>query len=194
MALSSTILRFQIELADVDRGVYESLGLRVAQHPSEDALRVVVRVLAMCGFYEPGLAFGRGLSTPEDPALMTLDPSGKTQRWIDVGAPSAERLHRARKHCDAVAVVTHKDRAALRRAWAGHKIHRAESIGVVRFDPRPIVSMAALLARQNDWVVTLHDGGWTVSVDERPHDLQPERQTVAWYRADAATGPSEDSA
>jgi uncharacterized protein YaeQ len=35
MALSATIRRFVITVADSDRDVYETLDLRVAQHPSE---------------------------------------------------------------------------------------------------------------------------------------------------------------
>ena len=35
MALTATVHNFDIQLSDVDRGVYESLSLRVARHPSE---------------------------------------------------------------------------------------------------------------------------------------------------------------
>ena len=35
MALSSTVYTLDIDLADSDRGVYETLALRVARHPSE---------------------------------------------------------------------------------------------------------------------------------------------------------------
>ena len=35
MALGATLYNFDIELADSDRHVYESLALRVARHPSE---------------------------------------------------------------------------------------------------------------------------------------------------------------
>ena len=64
MAISSTLYRFQIELSDIDRGVYESLDWRVACHPSEDSERMVVRVLARAIAHEEGLEFGRGLRTP----------------------------------------------------------------------------------------------------------------------------------
>ncbi|MBL4686632.1 MAG: YaeQ family protein, partial [Nannocystaceae bacterium] len=89
MALTATVHRFEIELADIDRGVYESLDLRVARHPSEDEARVVVRVLARAIAHEDGLEFGRGLSTVEDPALWTRTPTGEVATWIDVGLPSA---------------------------------------------------------------------------------------------------------
>ena len=52
MALTATVYNFDIELADMDRGVYETLDLRVARHPSESAEYMVVRVLAFCLEYE----------------------------------------------------------------------------------------------------------------------------------------------
>ena len=35
MALNATVYSFDIELSDVDRGVYATLALRAARHPSE---------------------------------------------------------------------------------------------------------------------------------------------------------------
>jgi uncharacterized protein YaeQ len=34
MAFTATMRRFEVALTDSDRGVYEALDLRVAQHPS----------------------------------------------------------------------------------------------------------------------------------------------------------------
>ena len=60
MAIGSTIHTFAVQLADVDRGVYEDLTLRVARHPSETDLYMVTRVLAYCLEYEDGIEFGGG--------------------------------------------------------------------------------------------------------------------------------------
>ena len=46
MALGATVHRFQIDLSDVDRGVYEALDLRVARHPSESVPYLLTRTLA----------------------------------------------------------------------------------------------------------------------------------------------------
>jgi len=46
VALTSTIYKFDIELADADRHVYESLALDVACHASESDECLVARVLA----------------------------------------------------------------------------------------------------------------------------------------------------
>lgn len=166
MALTATLFRFQVELADIERGVYETLALRPALHPSEDAERLVVRVLAMCLYAEEGLEFGRGLSTPEDPALQVCGADGEPTLWIDVGAPAAERLHRARKRVERVAVVTHKDRRALARAFGGRRIHAAATVEVVHLDSEFVRRLADSVQRHNDWVVTIQDGLLSVSVDD----------------------------
>ena len=72
MALSSTILHFAVQLADVDRGVYESLELRVAQHPSETPAFMLTRLLAYCLEYREGIAFTEGVSAGDEPALSLI--------------------------------------------------------------------------------------------------------------------------
>src|SRR5262249_47377966 len=57
MALTSTIYNFDIDLADSDRGVYETLAVRAALHPSETEELLWTRVLAYCLEYEEGIAF-----------------------------------------------------------------------------------------------------------------------------------------
>jgi uncharacterized protein YaeQ len=130
MALSATIYNFDIQLSDVDRGVYESLALRVARHPSETEEYLVTRVIAYCLEYAEGISFGKGLAEPDEPAITVRDMTGAVRVWIEVGAPDAERLHRASKASPRVAVYTQKDGAALARQLSGARIHRAESLEI----------------------------------------------------------------
>ena len=81
MALPSTIYSFDIDLADVDRGVYESLALKVARHPSETEDYLITRVLAYCLEHIAGLAFSRGLAEPNEPALSVRDLTGALQAY-----------------------------------------------------------------------------------------------------------------
>src|SRR3982751_3494828 len=94
MALSATVYVFVIELADSDRGVYTSLELRVARHPSETAEYLLTRVLAYCLEYAEGIAFSKGLSDPDEPAIAVRDLTGALEVWVDIGLPEPERLHR----------------------------------------------------------------------------------------------------
>ena len=73
MALTATIYNLDIQLADVDRNVYEELALRVACHPSESPEYLLARVLAYCLEYTEGIAFGRGIAEPDVPRIAVRD-------------------------------------------------------------------------------------------------------------------------
>ena len=178
MALTSTLYRFQVELSDIDRGVYESLDLRVACHPSEDAERMVMRVLARAIAHEDGLEFGRGLSHVEDPTLHTTSLSGQLQTWIDVGIPSADRLHRASKRVDKLMVFTHKLEVALRKEWSSRGIHGAKDIVLVQLDPSFVSALAESLDRNVTWYLTIQDGTLSVSAGEKSFDCPIRRSSL----------------
>ena len=89
MALTATIYNLDIELADVDRGVYESLTLRVAREPSETAAYMLTRVLAYCLEYTEGIAFTGGVAAGDEPAVVVRDLTGRLTAWIEVGMPDA---------------------------------------------------------------------------------------------------------
>jgi uncharacterized protein YaeQ len=146
MALSATIFRLQIELSDVDRGVYESLDLRLARHPSETMRYMLVRAIAYCLSYEEGITFSKGgLSSSDDPPIAIHDPTGLFLAWIDVGAPSAERLHRATKAARRVAIFSVADLTLLRRNAAG--IHKVETIEVWEIDPSLVDALEPRIER-----------------------------------------------
>ena len=148
MALSATIYHFVIQLSNVDRGVYESLALKVARHPSEAEDYLVARVLAYCLELTEGLAFSRGLSEPDEPTLAVRDLTGELRAWIDVGAPDAARLHKAAKAAPRVAVYTHKDPRQFLKQLEGKKIYNAEALELYALDRAMISALAARLERR----------------------------------------------
>lgn len=148
MALTATIHTFDIELADSDRHVYESLALRVARHPSESPEYLVTRVLAFALEVTEGIQFSRGLSEPASPAIEVRDLTGALRAWIDVGLPDADRLHRAGKAAARVAVYTHRDPALLVDRLAGARIHRAEALELYAIDRALVAALAARLERR----------------------------------------------
>ncbi len=148
MALTATVYNFVVELADVDRGIYETLDLKLAQHPSETAEYMLTRVFAYCLEYEEGIEFTRGLSTTDEPPIWVRDPTGHLVAWIDVGAPSADRLHKASKLADRVALYTHRDLRQLLPQFEGQKIHRREEIPIYAFDRVFIDGIVPLVDRR----------------------------------------------
>ena len=130
MAQTATLYQFAIDLSDLDRGVYETLELRVARHPSESAEYMVVRVLAYCLEYGEGIAMTEGVSSGDEPAVVVRDLTGQLSAWIEVGLPDAERLHRGSRRAARVAVYTHRDVRQLLTQLAGARIHRATEIPI----------------------------------------------------------------
>ena len=85
--------RFEIGLSDSDREVYDTLDLRVAQHPSESERYLVARVIARCLEHAEGLEFSKGgVSDDTEPALVQRDLTGRLIGWIEIGSPSPDRL------------------------------------------------------------------------------------------------------
>ncbi|MQY25353.1 YaeQ family protein [Nocardia aurantia] len=150
MALSATVYNFSVQLADVDRGVYEELDLRVARHPSESAEFMVTRLLAYCLEYREGIAFSDGgVSSADEPAVLVRDLTGRLTGWIEVGAPDAERVHRGSKLADDIAIYTHRDPAKVLAGLAGKRIHRAGEIPLYSFDRAFVDAAVAVLDRRN---------------------------------------------
>lgn len=158
MALTATIHQFTVALNDVDRGVYETLSIKAARHPSESAEYLWTRVLAYCLEYAEGIAFSRGLSGPDEPALLVRDLTGALKAWIEVGLPDAARLHKAAKAAPRVAVYMHKDPAPVLKALAEERIHRAGEIEVYAFERSFIAALVSRLERRVDFDLSVTDG------------------------------------
>jgi uncharacterized protein YaeQ len=164
MAIAATIYTFDIDLANADRQVYETLALRVPRHPSESEEYLVARVLAYAMEYTEGIAFSRGVSEPDEPAIVVRDLTGAIRSWIEIGSPDAARLHRAAKAAPRVAVYTHKDAALLLRNLSGERIHRAADLELYAIDRALIRDLAARLERRMSFSLALADRELYVSM------------------------------
>ena len=100
MAAGAVMYNFAVQLADVDRGVYEDVALQAARHPSETDAYMMTRVLAYCLEYAEGITFSDGISSTDEPAVLVRDLTGRLTTWIEVGAPmrAALRQQAGRPH------------------------------------------------------------------------------------------------
>lgn len=166
MALGATMYVFQVRLADADRGIYETLTIRAARHPSETAEYLVTRLLAYCLEYTEGIAFSKGLSDPDEPAISVRDLTGALQAWIEVGAPDAARLHKAAKAAPNVALYVHRDLDQLLSSLAGERIHRAGALRICAVDRELLAALVARLDRRMDFDLTVSDRTIYLSLGE----------------------------
>lgn len=181
MAQSATIYSFDIELSHVDRGVYETLALRVACQPSETPEYLLTRVLAYCLEYAEGISFGKGLAEPGEPALTVRDLTSALTVWVEVGAPDAARLHKASMSAPRVVVYTHKEPGQVLRQLAGERIHRADALELYSLDRDLLAGLAARLERRTAFGLSVSDGHMYLTIGEETlsgevarHSLAPE--------------------
>lgn len=179
MALTATIYNFEIDLADNDRSVYESLSLRVARHPSESEEYLLTRVLAYAMEYVEGIEFSAGgLSNPDDPAITVRDLTGALRAWIEVGTPDADRLHRAAKAAPRVAVYVHRDPSQYMARLAGERIHKGESLEIWGMDQALIQQLGARLERRMSLSLSITDRGLYVSTGVESFSGEVERCVI----------------
>jgi uncharacterized protein YaeQ len=166
MALTSTIYNFDVDLSDSDRGVYETIALRVAQHPSESDEYLIARILAYLLEYTEGIEFSRGVSEPEEPIISIRDLTGKVVTWIDIGTPDSARLHKASKTGARVVVYCHKEGAQWLKGLAAASIHRADALELYAIDRSLIAQLVARLDRRMAFSVSINDRELYVSIGD----------------------------
>lgn len=183
MALTATIYNLDVELADIDRHVYETLALCVARQPSETPEYMLTRVLAYCLEYTEGIALTEGVASGDEPAVLIRDLTGRVTAWIEVGMPDAARMHRGSKLAGRAAVYTHRDPRQLMAQWSGERIHNVAAIPVYAFDRALIEEVAGRLERRS---------ALSLSVTERELYLELDGRTFATtiteHRLSDATG------
>jgi uncharacterized protein YaeQ len=167
VAQTATIYNFNIDLADIDRGVYEKLDLRIARHPSETAEYMLMRVFAYCLEYADGIMLTEGVSAADEPAVLVRDLTGRITAWIEVGMPSAERLHRGLKLAGRTAVYTHRDARKLLAELTAMNIPRLSEIPVYAFDRAVVEEVAGILQRRSTLALSITERELYLEVDGR---------------------------
>lgn len=155
MALTATIYNFATQLADIDRGLYETLDLRMARQPSETMEYMLMRFFAYCLEYTDGIAFTEGVASGDEPAVVVRDLTGRIRAWIEVGAPDAERLHRGSKLADRAAVYTHRSVRQVLSELSGRKIHRGQEIPIYAFEPAFVQAVGEAIDRRADIALSI---------------------------------------
>ena len=184
MALKSTIFKANVQIADIDHGYYADHPLTLARHPSETDERMMVRLAALalqahqlqalCQG-DGTLAFGAGLSDPEDPDVSLTDFTGRKRLWIEVGQPEDKPLAKAASRADAVVVYAFHHAAEV--WWKGieTKLTRLDTLQVWRIPAEASQALAQLAERSMQLQATVQEGALTLSSERGSVHLEPLR-------------------
>lgn len=173
MALQATPYKVELNLTDLDRSVYENLRFTVAKHPSETEERLAVRLIAYALFYHEQLAFGRGLSDVDEPALWEKSLDDRVLHWIEVGQPDAERITWCSRRTEKFSLVAYGNL----RVWQTKVLDTVRSlknINVVGIEQEALADLARDLPRSVSWSVMISDGELFVTDERGQHEIRLE--------------------
>jgi len=167
MALKATICKAELNIADMDRGYYADHALTLAQHPSENDERLMLRLLAFALHAHEYLAFTKGLSDPDEPDLWQKDLTGAIDVWIDLGQPDEKRVLKACGRSGQVVVVTYGNAVPIWWEAIAPKLERARNLAVKRLVVQGDVPLAAFVQKTMKLQCTIQDGQIWLSDGER---------------------------
>lgn len=115
MAAKATIYKASLNIANMDTHYYAEHNLTLAQHPSENDLRLMVRLVAFILNADDSLAFSKGISQDDEPDLWKKALDGEITLWIDLGQPDEKRIRKACGRSQKVIIYTYQEGSAS--AW-----------------------------------------------------------------------------
>jgi uncharacterized protein YaeQ len=176
MALKSTVFKAELQVADMDRAHYGTHVLTLAQHPSENDERMMVRLLAFAlhaaGEKEEALSFANAMTDMDEPDLWRRSLTGDIELWIDVGQPDEKWLKKASHRARELVLYLFGRSAGL--WWSQNQGALAKLANLrVRQVPAPASAALAGLARRTmrlqctvqDAQIWLGDGEETVALE-----------------------------
>lgn len=174
MALKATIFKADLNIADMDRNVYQDHALTIAQHPSENDLRMMVRIAAFALFAHEDLEFTKGLCVDDEPDIWQKNLSNEIELWIDLGQPDEKRIRKACGRARQVVIVTYQSRSAT--VWweqVQNKLNRFENLTVINLPDEALEELAQLAQRTMRLQCTIQDGQMWISDGESSVQIEP---------------------
>jgi len=174
MALKATIFKVDLAVADMDRNHYENYSLTVARHPSENDIRMMVRLLAFMRYADNSLVFGKGLSTDEEPDLWLKDLTGVIDLWIVVGQPDERWLRKASGRARRVVVFSYGDRV-VDVWWEQNRatLEKLPNLTVFRLSAESTQALAALAGRSMSLQCLIQDGEMLITGEGEAVRIEP---------------------
>lgn len=170
MARPSTIYKTNLQISDIDRGIYETIQTTVAQHPSETEERLVARLLAMAIFHDQDLSFTKGLSATDEPDLWVKGADGRVKFWVEVGLPESERIIKASRHAERVALLACGKTLSIWDQNHLPKLVSIKNLTIASVDQTFINTLASKIERSINWSITITEGTMYLTTGEMTHE------------------------
>jgi len=175
MAISATVFKAELNIANMDTHYYHSHQLVLARHPSETDERMMIRLLAFALNADEMLQFTKGLSSDDEPDLWQKSLSDEIELWIELGQPDEKRIRKACGRSKQVIVYCYGGRGA--EIWwdqnAKH-LNRFRNLRIINLPKDATEILGSMSQRTMQLNISMQDGEVSFSDNEQNVDLTPE--------------------
>ena len=109
MAAKATIFKASVNIANMDANYYAEHSLTLAQYPSENNLRLMVRLIAFILNADEDLEFTKGIAQDDEPDLCKKSLSRDIELSIILGQPDKKRVKKACGVSKKVIIYTYQE-------------------------------------------------------------------------------------
>lgn len=183
MALKATVFKVQLQIADMDRHYYQDHSLTLAQHPSENDERMMVKLLAFALNASDTLIFTKGLSADDDePELWDKALTGDINLWIEFGQSDEKWLRKAAGRARQVQLFCYGGRSVP--VWWNNiqsALQRYKNLSVFDIDELSVKAMAQMVSRTMTLQYNISEGQIWLSNAEQSVLIEPVKLKTAEF-------------
>ncbi|NOQ16124.1 MAG: hypothetical protein GQ581_03620 [Methyloprofundus sp.] len=173
MAISATINKISLNIANMDKQYYQSHELTVAQHPSENDYHFMIRLIAFMLNASENLAFTKGLSSDDEPELWQKTLTDEIELWVDLGQMDEKRIRKACGRAKQVIIYTyHEGKAKVWREQLAKKLQRFNNLTLIHIHAEGVEQLVKRTMQlqcniqEGDIYLSDDDLNFTISIDK----------------------------
>ncbi len=175
MALKSTINKATIHLSDMDRNYYDTIQLTIAQHPSENNRRMMIRLIAYVLNANENLQFGKGVSDEDEAAIWQINYSEEIELWIELGQLDEKRLKKACNRAKKVKLYCYGSSVDTWWQQSKSKLDQFSKLSIESFSEETALALELLADRSMEFQVSIQDGQFWLTSGEQTLLIELER-------------------
>jgi len=135
MAANPIIHKALLNIANMDKNYYNEHHLTLAQDPSEDDLRLMIRLVAFILNANDNLMFCKGRVQDDEPGLCQKSQDGNVEVWIDLGQPNKKRIKKICGQSERVIIYTFEENLeSIWRKNIEHSLFHFKNLQIVHLN------------------------------------------------------------
>ncbi|MGB2739989.1 MAG: YaeQ family protein [Cognaticolwellia sp.] len=175
MALKSTINKATIHLSDMDRNYYDTIQLTIAQHPSENDRRMMIRLIAYVLNASENLQFGKGVSDEDEAAIWRINYSDVIELWVELGQLDEKRLKKACNRAQEVKLYCYGSSVDTWWQQSKSKLNQLSKLSIEAFSEETSEALELLADRSMEFQVSIQDGQFWLTSGEQTLLIELEK-------------------